>query len=86
MKLETKALAVALGLLWGGVMLLTGLANLAFAGYAGVFLEWAASFYPGYDGPGGVGSVIVVTLYGLVDGAVAGFVIGWLYNRFAAVP
>jgi hypothetical protein len=32
----------------------------------------------------GPGSVIVGTLYGLVDGAAAGAVIGWMYNTLAA--
>lgn len=83
MSLSVKGLAWAMGLLWGGAMLLCGLANLLFPGYAVGFLDWAASFYPGYDGPGGFGSVIVVTLYGLVDGAVGGFLLAWLYNHFA---
>lgn len=83
MTLSLKGLTWALGILWGGAMLLTGLANLVFPGYAVAFLEWAASFYPGYHGPGGFGSVLVVTLYGLVDGAVGGLILAWLYNRFA---
>jgi hypothetical protein len=37
-----------------------------------------------YNGPAGLGSVIIVTLYGALDGAVLGTVIAWLYNRFAA--
>lgn len=83
MSLSVKGLAWAMGLLWGGLMLLCGLANLIAPGYAAAFLDWAASFYPGYHGPDGFGSVIVVTLYGLLDGAVGGFVLAWLYNRFA---
>lgn len=86
MTLSVKGLAWAMGILWGGLMLLTGLANLVFATYAVGFLEWAASFYPGYDGPGGLGSVVLVTLYGVVDGAVSGFLLAWLYNRFAGGP
>lgn len=84
MTLSARALAWAAGLLWGAAMLVTGLANLVFPGYGAAFLEWAASFYPGYHGPGGLGSVVVVTLYGLVDGAVFGFLLAWLYNVFAA--
>lgn len=84
MTLSTKALAWAAGLLWGAAMLLIGLANLAFPGYGAGFLEWAASFYPGYHGPDGFGSVVVVTLYGLVDGAIFGLLLAWLYNVFAA--
>lgn len=83
MSLSIKGLTWAMGLLWSGVMLLCGLANLLFPDYAVAFLDWAGSFYPGYDGPAGFGSVIVLTLYGLVDGALGGFFLAWLYNRFA---
>lgn len=84
MKLDARALAWSTGLLWGGAMLLCSLANLIFPGYATAFLEWTASVYPGYDGPAGLGSVVMVTLYGLVDGAIGGYVLAWLYNTFAA--
>lgn len=83
MTLSVKGLTWATGLLWGGMMLFCGLLNLAFPGYAAALLDWAASFYPGYDGPGGFGSVLVVTMYGAVDGAIAGFLLAWLYNHFA---
>ena len=42
-----------------------------------------ASIYPGYHGPAGFGSVIVVTLYALLDGLVCGALFAWLYNAFA---
>ena len=64
-------------------MLLTGLANLALPSFGLAWLRLAASIYPGYHGPAGLGSVIVVTLYGLVDGAVGGAIFAWLYNRVA---
>lgn len=83
MTLSTKALAWAVGLLWGGALLLVGLANLVFPDYAVTFLELNASFYPGYHGPGGFGSVVVLTFYGVVDGAVGGWLLAWLYNAFA---
>ena len=84
MKLDTRALAWTMALLWGGAMLLVGISNLLVPTYGAAFLEWAASFYPGYHGPGGFGSVLVVTLYGLVDGAICGWLLAWLYNLFAA--
>jgi hypothetical protein len=80
MNLSIKALAVAGAVLWGGCFLLTGIANLAFPSYGVAFLELGASLYPGYAGPVGFGSVIVVTLYALLDGAVAGAVFAWVYN------
>lgn len=84
MKLDVKGLAYAAGVLLAAVYFLTGLANMIWPGYGDAFLEMTASYYPGYGGPGGFGSVIVVSLYALVDGAVAGAVLAWLYNRFAA--
>jgi hypothetical protein len=86
MKLNVKAVAIALGLVWGVLaMFLTGLANLAWPGYGQGFLEMMASVYPGYEATGSFGEVLVGTLYGLVDGAVVGAVYAWVYNRFAGV-
>jgi len=85
MSLNIKALAIAGAIVWGGCCLLVGLANLIWASYGAACLDVAASIYPGYHGPDGFFSVIVLTLYALVDGAVAGAVIAWLYN-WAARP
>lgn len=82
MQLNLKALAVALGLAWGGGVFVMGVAHLFWPGYGSAFLELVASVYPGYR-VGGFGEVIVGTLYALLDGAVCGVVIGWLYNAAA---
>jgi len=85
MKLSVKAMAISLALIWGVLaMFLTGVANLLWPGYARAFLELMASVYPGYHAEASFGQVIVGTLYGLVDGAIAGALIAWLYNRFAS--
>ena len=80
MTLNIKALAFTASVFLGGSFLITGLLDLAFSGYGDAWLNIAASLYPGYNGPNGFGSVIVVTLYGLLDGLIAGAIIGWLYN------
>lgn len=80
MELDTKALAVAGSLLTGGALLFFGILNLAVPGYAGPLLELAASIYPGYGGTAGLGDLLVGTGYGLVDGAVGGWLLAWLYN------
>jgi hypothetical protein len=80
MKLSTKGMALAAGLLWAGSLLVCGLANLWWPPYARAYLDLAASIYPGYHGPAGFGSVLVVTLYGFVDAAVGGALLAWLYN------
>lgn len=82
MRLDVKALATAFGLLWGGTVLLMGMGHLLWPTYGGAFLDVVASIYPGYQ-VGGVGSVIVGTLYGVVDGAAGGAILAWLYNAAA---
>ena len=85
MRLDVKAMAITVSLFWGLLgMFLTGLSNLIWSGYGQGFLDVMASVYPGYDATASFGAVIVGTLYGLVDGAVVGAVIAWLYNRFAS--
>ena len=42
-----------------------------------------ASVYPGYHAIRSVSGVIVGTLYGFVDGLVAGAIFAWLYNQSA---
>lgn len=84
MKLDVKATALTIGLLWGAAMFLTGTANLVWDGYGEDFLDVMASVYPGYHATASFGQVILGTLYGLLDGAAGGAVIAWLYNRLAA--
>lgn len=83
MTFNIKAMAIVGAILWGACFFLVGLANLIWESYGVAFLNWGASFFPGYDGPGGFGSVIVATLYALVDGAVCGAIFAWLYNTVA---
>jgi hypothetical protein len=83
MKLNIKALALTGGILWGAALFLAGLANLIWPGYATAFLQVMASIYPGYEAASTIDSVIFGTLYGFLDGAVAGLLFAWLYNVFA---
>ena len=85
MKLNVKAMALALGLIWGVLaMFLTGAANLVWPGYGAGFLGVMDSLYPGYQaGTASFAQVLVGTAYGAVDGAVAGALFAWVYNRFA---
>ena len=85
MRLSVKGLALTGAVLWGAVVFLVGIGHLAVPSYGVAFLEVVASIYPGYS-VGGFGSVIVGTLYALVDGAIGGAVLAWLYNRFVASP
>jgi hypothetical protein len=81
MTLNAKALAYAGAALWGGSFLLVGLINLSAPPYGLEFLELMASLYPGYTADRTFESVLVGTGYALVDGALGGWLLGWLYNR-----
>jgi hypothetical protein len=84
MKLSLKAIAAACGLLWGGALLTVGVANLIRPSYGTKFLRTVASVYPGYNARATAGQVAVGTACALADGAIAGALTAWLYNRFAA--
>ena len=83
MRLSLKSLAITGAILWGGSVLLLGIANAIWPSYGVAFLQMASSVYPGYHANGSAGSVIVGTLYAVADGAVCGLLSGWIYNRFA---
>ncbi|MDH3456424.1 MAG: hypothetical protein OER90_06240 [Gemmatimonadota bacterium] len=83
MTLNVKALAFAGAVSVGGVFLLAGLGNLLWASYGTALLDVGASIYPGYNGPDGFASVVVVTLYAALDGAIGGALLAWLYNLMA---
>lgn len=80
MKLDVKAFAIACGLIWGlGLFCLTWWV-IAFDGITGDPTP-IALVYRGYNiSP--AGSVIGLA-WGLVDGAIGGAVLAWLYNRLA---
>ena len=86
MKLNAKSLAIALALLWGGAVLLVGIAATVRGvqtdgGYYGKdFLLVVASVYPGYKGTPTYGDALIGGLYALVDGAISGALIAWIYN------
>jgi hypothetical protein len=61
-------------------MLFVGLLNAVFSPYGGEFLRLMSSVYPGSRA--GLVGVLVGTIWGILDGAVAGFLFAWLYNRF----
>ena len=86
MRLDLKAMAYAGGALWGSAVLLVGLINVAQPMYGAAFLQSVVSVYPGYHATPSVGSALIGTGYALLDGAVGGWLFGWLYNRAARRP
>jgi len=83
MRVSLKAMALAGGLIWGTALLGVGLLNLADRAYGTAFLQMLSSVYPWFHPTGTVTSVIVGTLWGILDGVLTGFVFAWLYNQIA---
>ena len=86
MKLSKSALSFVIALLWGGAMLVVGTINHIRPTYGETFLTLMSSVYPGYHATATWASVIAGTAYGLVDGAICGFLIAWLYDLFLSRP
>jgi len=83
MKLNVIRLGFALSAVWGLIILLCGIANLIWSGYAVEFLKIVDSIYPGYHyGQWGFGGVLVATLYAVVDAWIVGVVFALFYNYF----
>ena len=80
MKLSIKKFALSCGILWGAAIFIVSLANLVWPDYGDVFLGVVASIYPGYEAMQGIASVIIGTLYALVDATIAGTIFACLYN------
>jgi hypothetical protein len=83
MRLSAKALAYTIGLLWGGAMFLIGVLNMLIPPYGADLLVVLGSVYPGVFGAGTLQEALLATVYGVVDGALAGWLIAWVYNFFA---
>ena len=80
MKLSVKGLAITAAIIWGAALLIVGSANMMFPGYASNFLEVIGSIYPGHHPGTGFSSVIIGSLYGVVDAGIGAAIFAWLYN------
>lgn len=83
MRLSEKALALVAAVLWGGCILFVSLVNVFVPTYGMEFLKMMSSVYPGFHVTRTFGDILVGTVYGLVDGAIAGYLLSLLYNWFA---
>jgi hypothetical protein len=78
MSLNTKNLALAGGILWGGVMFIFTLVAL-WTGYGTEFLNLVGTIYKGYS-VSALGSIIGL-IYGFVDSFIGLWIFGWIYNK-----
>jgi ABC-type phosphate transport system permease subunit len=82
MRVSLKAITMSSAILWALAMLLVGLIHMAAHSYGGEFLRLMSSVYPGADTAPTIGRVLLGTVYGFIDGAVAGCLFGLLYDFF----
>ena len=75
---NAKNAGLAVGIVWGASMLLTGLLA-AYLNYGNAVIDLISSVYIG-SGATLVGSIIG-GVYGFIDGFVGGFLLVWLYNK-----
>jgi hypothetical protein len=80
MKLSFKGMVFATAILWGSALLIVGLLNLANPNYGVNFLQLANSVYPWFQSTHSWRSVLVGTLDGAADGAIAAVIFVWIYN------
>ncbi len=80
MKLSTKALAITIGAMWGGAMLVLGVLNMVIPPYGADILVVMGSVYPGLYGAGTLSEALIGGAYGAIDGVLAGLLVAWLYN------
>lgn len=80
MKLQPKALALSLGILWGVLLFL--ITNISLMrGSQGEHLSLLSLIYVGYSFSF-IGSIIGM-IWGFVSMFIGGWILAWLYNRFA---
>ena len=76
-----KGVALTAAIMWGVAVMGVGLMNLKWPSYGNVMLALVDSIYPGYHAGAGLKSVVIGTLYAVLDGAVCGAVFAWIYNK-----
>ena len=82
MKLSVKALAITTAILWGFAVLIMSIANQLNPDYGVAFLDVVSSVYPGYQTGQGINSILIGTVYAVIDGAIGGAIVAWVYNKF----
>ncbi len=72
-------------MVWGAAIFVIGGINSVVPGYGEPVLALVVSLYPGYDASGGLGDLLLGTVYAVFDGLAGGFVFALLYNAVAGL-
>ena len=73
------ALGISCAIVWAAGVFLLGLT--AMFGWGNAFVDVLASLYLGYGAS--IAGAFIGAVWALVDGFIAGALIGWIYNRVA---
>lgn len=79
-KINPKALALSLGIIWAVGIFLLGILPVIFNGWAKTMVLSISSLYIGFKPT--FGGAVIGAIWGFVDGFISGWIIGWLYNKF----
>jgi hypothetical protein len=79
-----KAVAMTAGLIWAGCILLIGIVHLADPRYGSGFLTVMSSLYPGLHFAHAWENILGGTVYGFVDGVIAGLLFAWVYDHLVS--
>ena len=79
-KLNTKALALSLGIISAVSVFLIGIFNLSF-GLWPTTIKLIMEVYPGFDIS--IVGILIGAFWGFIDGFIGGILIAWLYNKFS---
>ncbi len=85
MQLSVIGLAITLAIVWGGLTLVIGLINVAAPSYGADYLRLLSSFHPGISVSGTLGDALVAAAAAIIDGALAGVLVGGVYNWVAGL-
>ena len=85
MRISVRAMTLSAAILWGALMLFVGLIHMVVPAYGTDFLRAMSSVYPGADTAPTIGRVLLGTIYGFIDGGIAGCILSVLYDAFCHV-
>jgi hypothetical protein len=79
-RLNTKAVALALGIMWSLGVLFMSMTAVTTESYLHNIVEFLSTVYLGYSLS--IGGIITGMIWGFFDAAIGGFIFAWLYNKF----
>tara|TARA_B100001079_G_C16133171_1_gene392258 strand:- start:94 stop:348 length:255 start_codon:yes stop_codon:yes gene_type:complete len=80
-KLNTKAVSLALGIMWSLGVFVMSITALNTGSYLHNMVDFLSTVYLGFSLS--FGGIITGMIWGFLDAAIGGFIFAWLYNKLA---